>query len=163
MQLIDHNGENQGVISRRDALQKAREAGLDLVLLAADGPLGHPLCKIIDYGKELYNRKKKQHDAKKHQKVVEVKEVKIRPKIGEHDYQTKMNQAIGFLDDGNKVKFTLVFRKGREVTNKDERGQELFEKIRKTLEEAGYLSRLVEEKDMKVSTAWTKIFSLKKA
>ncbi len=160
--MIDHNGTNQGVISRRDALQQAREAGLDLVLLAAEGPLGHPLCKIIDYGKELYNRKKKQHDAKRHQKVVEIKEVKIRPKIGEHDYQTKMNQAIGFLEDGNKVKFTLLF-KGREVTNKEERGRELFEKMRKTFDEAGYLPRLVEEKDMKVSTAWTKIFSLKKA
>ena len=111
VQLIDHTGTNHGVLARRDALYKAREAGLDLVLLTPEGPMGYPLCKIMDYGKELYNRKKKQAEAKKHQKVVLVKEIKLKPKIGLHDYQIKMKQAIGFLEDGNKVKFTIVFKK----------------------------------------------------
>ncbi len=161
--MIDHTGTNHGVLSRRDALYKAREASLDLVLLTAEGPTGYPLCKIMDYGKELYNRKKKQTEAKKHQKVVLVKEVKLRPKIGEHDYQTKMKQSLSFLEDGNKVKFTILFSKGREAVSKNERGQELFDKIRAFFEENGVLARLVEEKDVKIGVVWTKIFSLKKA
>lgn len=114
----------------------------------------------MDYGKELYNRKKKQAEAKKHQKVIQIKEIKMRPKIGEHDYQTKMNQGIGFLESGKKLKVTLLFR-GREMVNKYERGTELFGKIGKTFEERGLLERLIEDKEVRAGSAWSKVFSLK--
>ena len=138
----------------------ASEVGLDLVLIAETGSEGVPVTKIMDFGKELYNRKKKQNEAKKHQKVIQIKEIKIRPKIGEHDYITKMNQGIGFLEDGKKLKVTLVFR-GREMANKEERGRELFSKIDRTFEERGLLERIIEDKDVKIGSAWSKLFSLK--
>lgn len=138
----------------------AFESGLDLVLIAETGSEGVPVTKIMDFGKELYNRKKKQNEAKKHQKVIQIKEIKIRPKIGEHDYITKMNQGIGFLEDGKKLKVTLVFR-GREMANKEERGKELFSKIDRTFEERGLLERIIEDKDVKIGSAWSKLFSLK--
>ena len=141
--------------------------GLDLVLIAETGSEGVPVTKIMDFGKELYNRKKKQNEAKKHQKVIQIKEIKIRPKIGEHDYITKMihvlnhsDQKIGFLEDGKKLKVTLVFR-GREMANKEERGRELFSKIDRTFEERGLLERIIEDKDVKIGSAWSKLFSLK--
>ncbi len=162
VQLIVADGSNMGKVSRREALMYAQEAGLDLVMLAERGSEGIPVTKIMNYGKELYNRKKKLHESKKNQKVVQIKEIKIRPKIGEHDYQTKMNQGIAFLEDGKKLKITLLF-KGREVSNKEERGNELFAKIDQTFEERGLLERLDEEKDLRVGSAWSKIFSLKKA
>lgn len=161
LQLILGDGRNIGKISRREALNYAQEAGLDLVILVESGPEGIPVAKLMNYGKELYTRKKKLNEAKKHQKVVQIKEIKIRPKIGEHDYQTKMNQGIGFLEEGKKLKITLLF-KGREVSNKEERGNELFAKIDHTFEERGMLERLNEEKDLRVGSAWSKIFSLKK-
>lgn len=160
VQLIDHMGTNHGVVGRFDALNMAREAGLDLVMIADQGAEGVPVTKIMDYGKELYNRKKKLHEAKKHQKVIQIKEIKIRPKIGEHDYLTKLNQGIGFLEGGKKVKITLQFR-GREMATKNERGTELFDKIRHTFEERGLLERIIEDKDVKGGNTWSKVFSLK--
>ena len=161
VQLIQADGANIGVVSRAEALTQAKEAGLDLVMLSESGAHGVPVVKIMDHGKELYRSKKKHAEAKKNQKIILVKEVKIRPKIGEHDYQTKMNQGIGFLEEGKKLKITLLF-KGREVSNKEERGNELFAKIDHTFEERGMLERLNEEKDLRIGSAWSKIFSLKK-
>jgi len=158
--VITQDGANYGVVDRRTALNLAFESGLDLVLIAETGSEGVPVTKIMDFGKELYNRKKKQNEAKKHQKVIQIKEIKIRPKIGEHDYITKMNQGIGFLEDGKKLKVTLVFR-GREMANKEERGKELFSKIDRTFEERGLLERIIEDKDVKIGSAWSKLFSLK--
>jgi len=160
VQVIGSSGENVGVLDRRDALYQARQEGLDLVMIAEKGGEGVPVTKIMDYGKELYNRKKKLSEAKKHQKVIQIKEIKIRPKIGKHDYQTKMNRGIEFLESGKKVKVTLVFR-GREMVNKHERGRELFDKIGRTFEERGLLERIVEDKEMKAGSAWSKVFSLK--
>lgn len=160
VQLVDHTGHNHGVVDRFNALSMARDAGLDLVVIADQGAEGVPVTKIMDYGKELYNRKKKLAEAKKHQKVIQIKEIKMRPKIGEHDYQTKMNQGIGFLESGKKVKVTLMFR-GREMTNKHERGKELFDKIRQTFEERDLLERIIEDKEVKAGYAWSKVFSLK--
>ncbi|MFS8507486.1 MAG: translation initiation factor IF-3 [Candidatus Babeliales bacterium] len=157
---MTQDGANYGVVDRRTALNLAFEVGLDLVLIAETGSEGVPVTKIMDFGKELYNRKKKQNEAKKHQKVIQIKEIKIRPKIGEHDYITKMNQGIGFLEDGKKLKVTLVFR-GREMANKEERGRELFSKIDRTFEERGLLERIIEDKDVKIGSAWSKLFSLK--
>ena len=162
LQLITSDGRNIGIVSRYDALSMAQEEGLDLVLISSAGGDGIPVAKIMDYGKELYNKKKKQHEAKKNQKVIQVKEIKIRPKIGEHDYQTKLNQGVGFLESGKQLKITLLFR-GREMTNKTERGLELFKKVDQTFEERGLLERIVEEKDIKAGSAWSKVFSLKKA
>ncbi len=162
VQLITETGENIGVVSRDVALDRARHVGLDLVMLAESGANGVPVVKIMDYGKELYSRKKKQTEAKKTQKTIQIKEVKIRPKIGEHDYQTKMKQAVSFLNTGKRVKFTLVF-KGREMATRNERGAFLFAKIEETLQQEGLLERLTQEKELKAGPAWSKIYYLKKA
>jgi translation initiation factor IF-3 len=160
LQVIGADGFNFGILSRREALNQAYDSGLDLVLLSETGGMGVPVAKIMDYGKELYARKKKQGVAKKNQKVIQIKEIKISPKIGEHDYQTKMNQGIGFLEEGKKIKITLLFR-GRELVNKNERGNELFQKIDQTFAERGLLERIIHEKDLKTDSAWSKVFSLK--
>jgi translation initiation factor IF-3 len=161
LQLIGSQGENVGVVSRREALQRAQDESLDLVLIAESGQEGVPVVKIMDFGKVLYDKKKKKAEAKKHQKVIQVKEVKIRPTIGIHDYQTKLKQAIQFLESGKRVKFTLFF-KGREQANKDERGSEIFDKIENTLKEYGYTSdNMVQEKDMQAGRLWSRIYYLK--
>lgn len=160
LQLIGLDGHNFGILTRREALTYAQENGLDLVLLSETGGMGVPVAKIMDYGKELYARKKKQAVAKKNQKIIQIKEIKISPKIGEHDYMTKMNQGIAFLEDGKKLKITLLFR-GRELVNKAERGNELFQKIDHTFAERGMLERIIQEKDLKTDSAWSKVFSLK--
>lgn len=159
VQLITEDGKNIGVVSRDEALSRANEVGLDLVMLSEGKDI--PIVKIMNLGKELYERKKKQAEAKKHQKVIQVKEIKLRPKIGEHDYLTKMKQGLGFLHEGKHVKITLMFR-GREVANKQERGVEMFQKIAQTFEAEGIADRIMEDKDIKAGPAWSKIFYLKK-
>lgn len=160
MQLITHDGKNEGIVSRDAALRMAREAGLDLVIIAEQGKDGIPVAKIMDHGKALYAKKKQIADAKKKQHVIQVKELKIRPKIGEHDFQTKMNQAIDFLQEGKRVKFTLVF-KGREVMMKDERGNEIFDKISKAFESSPVASSLMQEKDAVTDSLWSRVYYLK--
>lgn len=160
VQLITHEGENIGVISRAEALRKADLAGLDLVLISEGGREGVPVVKIMDFGKVLYEKKKKQAESKKHQKVIQVKEIKMSPKIGEHDYQTKIKQALQFIQEGKRVKVTLFF-KGREMVTKEERGIEMFEKIDKSFEAAGILQDLIQEKDAKMGQLWSRIYYLK--
>jgi translation initiation factor IF-3 len=160
VQMIDENGVNQGVLTKSEALRLAREAGLDLVLIAEQGGQEVPVVKIMDFGKALYEKKKKQAESKKRQTVIEVKEVKLRPKIGEHDFITKMNQGIGFLKSGKHLKITLVFR-GREVANKRERGQEMFDKIHQIFEAQGLLKDLMQEEDAKAGQFWSRIYYLK--
>src|SRR3990167_9591219 len=109
VQLIDAEGANAGVVPRDIALRSAREVGLDLVIIAERGKDGFPVAKIMDYGKVSYAKKKQAAQAKKKQVVIQVKELKMRPKIGVHDFQTKIKQAIDFLEDGKRVKFTLLF------------------------------------------------------
>lgn len=157
MQVISHDGKNLGVLSRDEALRLARQSDLDLVVIAESGNEGEPVVKIMDFGKVLYAKKKQQAEAKKHQKVIQVKEIKLRPNIGEHDYQTKINQAIQFLQDGKHLKITLMFRKGREVTTKEERGEEMFAKVNKRFEEAG-LTKIVQEKDAKSAQFWSRVY-----
>jgi len=161
MQLIDQDGNNVGVVSRSQALSMAEDAGLDLVILADRGADKEPIAKIMDFGKSLYEKKKKKSEAKKHQKTIQVKEIKLRPKIGEHDYQTKMKRAIQFLQSGKRVKFTLSFR-GRENIHKEEKGSELFDKIDNTLNEQGLSDNLVKEKDTKMGKLWSRVYYLKK-
>jgi len=160
VQLITQDGENIGTISRTQALRQAEEAGLDLVLIAQSGKEGIPVVKIMDFGKVLYEKKKKTIEAKKHQKVIQVKEIKMSPKIGEHDYQTKIKQAVQFLTSGKRVKITLSFR-GREIATKEARGSELFAKIQKSFEEHDLASNLVQEQDAKMGKMWSRIYYLK--
>ncbi len=159
MHVISQDGKNLGIISRDDALRLARQADLDLVLLTEQGSDGLPLAKIMDFGKALYAKKKQQAEAKKSQKVIQVKEIKMRPKIGEHDYQTKIKQAIDFLKTGKHVKFTLMF-KGREAAMREERGEELFKKIDESFEQAG-LTKIAAEKDAKATQLWSRVYFLK--
>lgn len=161
VQLITHEGENLGLVSRLNALKMAREVGLDLVLISEQGKEGFPIVKIMDYGKVLYEKKKKVAESKKHQKTILVKEVKMRPKIGEHDYHTKLKQIMQFLQEGKRVKITLSF-KGRENVLKEERGSEFFDKIQKDFESAGILDNLAQEKDTKMGRLWSRIYYLKK-
>jgi translation initiation factor IF-3 len=157
MQLITHEGQNVGIVTREEALQFADAVGLDLVLLNDSGDV--PICKIMDYGKVLYERKKKQGEAKKKQKVIQIKEIKLRPKIGEHDYETKIKQAVQFLHDGKRVKITLVFR-GRENVDKEVRGNEFFDRIEKSFETHG-VKNLIHEKDVPLGQFWSRIFYTK--
>jgi translation initiation factor IF-3 len=159
LQVIAADGENVGVISRGVALQMAREASLELVLLAEQGKEGFPVAKIMDFGKVLYAKKKKKSEAKKHQKVIQVKEIKIRPKIGDNDYQTKIKQAIQFLLSGKRVKITLWFKKGRESVTREDRGAELFDRIDKSFEDQGF--PFVHEQDAKSGLLWSRIYYIK--
>ena len=160
VQLISHEGKNLGEVSRYDALHMAQLVGLDLVIIADIGALKIPVAKIMDFGKASYAKKKQQAEAKKSQKIIQVKEIQIRPKIGEHDYQTKINNGIKFLLEGKRLKVTLIF-KGREVTMKNERGVELFDKIQQSFDQAGITRRLVQEKDMKTQQMWSRVYYLK--
>lgn len=162
LQLISHDGKNYGVVTRREALQHAAEAHLDLVLIAEQGGEGYPVAKIMDLGKMQYEKKKQQAEAKKKQHIVQVKEVKIRPKIAENDFQTKMKQGIRFLQEGKHLKVTLMFR-GREATMKEESGAVLFERVRQALDSASYDGKtVVQESDMQTSNFWTRVYGLKK-
>ena len=116
IRLIDENGTNVGIVTNREALRRAEEAGLDLVEISAT-PAGS-VCKIMDAGKYKYELQKRKAEAKKKQKVQETKEIKFTPNIGDNDYQVKMRNAKKFLAEGNKVKFTLRFR-GREMSYQD--------------------------------------------
>jgi translation initiation factor IF-3 len=157
LMVIDDQGQQLGLLTKAQALGKAYEKNLDLVQVGENE--GVPIAKLMDYGKFLYAKKKQINDAKKHQKIIVVKELKLRPNIGEQDYKTKLNQAIQFFTDGNKVKFTLQFR-GREATMIDSIGPKFFARIVTDLAEKN-ITGLVEEKDSRSNTLWTKIFFVK--
>ena len=129
VQLILESGENVGVISKRDALTRAEEAGLDLVEVGNSTP---PVCKIMDYGKYKYQAQKKASEARKKQKTVEVKEIKLRPNIDTHDYDVKLRAMKRFFEEGDKVKVTLRFR-GREMAHQD-LGMQLLMKVKQESE-----------------------------
>src|SRR5438034_333754 len=116
-----------------EAIKKAREKNLDLVEISATAQ--PPVCRIMDYGKYLYEQEKKERAAKKHQKTTVVKEVKFRINVDEHDYQTKKNHVLRFLDDGDKVKATIFFR-GREMT-RTSLGRQVLERLLADVEEKG--------------------------
>lgn len=116
VRLIDENGENRGVVSIQEALRIADNAGLDLIEISPQAT--PPVCKVLDFGKYKYEMQKRKAEAKKNQKVVEIKELKLRPMIDKHDYEVKVKQAKKFLSEGNKVKFTMRY-KGRELSAND--------------------------------------------
>jgi translation initiation factor IF-3 len=120
-----------GVVETRRALAQAEEVGLDLVEISPNA--SPPVCKILDYGKFKYEQQKKRNEARKKQKVIEIKEIKMRPNIDDHDYQTKMKAARGFLEEGDKVKFTMRFR-GREMVHQ-EIGAGVLQRVRTELDE----------------------------
>jgi translation initiation factor IF-3 len=126
VQLIDQTGHNHGPVDIQTALAKAQEAGLDLVEIAPNST--PPVCKILDYGKYKYQAQKKAAEARKKQKVVEVKEIKLRPMIDDHDYDVKMRSMQRFFEEGDKVKVTLRFR-GREMAHQ-ELGYKLLDRVK---------------------------------
>ena len=129
--LIDEAGEKRGVVPTKQAIELAVAAGLDLVEVSPNTQ--PPVCKILDYGKFKYQQQKKKAEAKKKQKVVEIKEIKMRPNIDTHDYEVKAKAMRRFFDEGDKVKVTLRFR-GREMAHQ-ERGMELLERVRADFDE----------------------------
>jgi translation initiation factor IF-3 len=125
IRVIDENGAQIGIMAPPQALAMAREKGLDLVEISPTAV--PPVCRIMDYGKFQYLEQKRQRQAKKHQKVIEVKEIKFRPKVDEHDYQFKRKHIERFLADGDKVKATIFFR-GREMAHPDI-GRRILERL----------------------------------
>ena len=132
VRVIDDQGENHGVISIDDALEIADEAGLDLVEVSPQ--VEPPVCKVLDYGKYKYEQQKKANEARKKQKIIDVKEIKMRPGIEEHDYQVKMRNVRKFLDHGDKVKMTIRFR-GREMAHQD-LGLRVLNRVQEELEDS---------------------------
>ena len=129
--LIDHNGEKQGIMPTAAALDAAEEAGLDLVEVSPNSD--PPVCKILDYGKYKFQEQKKKNEARKKQKVIEVKEIKLRPGIDDHDYDVKMRSMVKFVEEGDKVKVTMRFR-GRELAHQDI-GMGVLMRVRDDLDE----------------------------
>ncbi len=139
IRLISDKGEQLGIVSLDVALEKTRELGLDLIEIAPDSkPI---VCKMVDYGKLKYEKKKKRQQSKKKQHVVKIKEIRLRPRIEEHDLMTKLNQGKKFLSDGAKLKVTLMFR-GRELSRID-LGKDVMVRV---LEELGDVAEV--EKDI---------------
>ena len=138
VQLIDQDGVNRGELPIREALAIAQEAGLDLVEVAPNA--SPPVCKILDYGKFKYESQKKAAEARKKQRTIEVKEIKMRPMIDDHDYDVKMRSIRRFFEEGDKVKVTLRFR-GREMAHQD-LGLKLLDRVRAELSE---LSKVEQE------------------
>jgi translation initiation factor IF-3 len=126
VQLIDNTGDNKGVVDIQTALGMAEAAGLDLVEIAPNS--SPPVAKILDYGKYKFQAQKKAAEARKKQKVVEIKEIKLRPMIDDHDYQVKMRSMQRFFEEGDKVKITLRFR-GREMAHQ-ELGYRLLDRVK---------------------------------
>ena len=130
VRLISSTGEQLGVLEPQAALAKGREEGLDVVVIAEQAD--PPVCKIMDYGKFTFEKKKKEHESKKKQKVTQVKEIKFRPNIDEHDYDFKFRNIVRFLEEGDKVKATVQFR-GREMSRLDN-GRKVLDRLIKDLE-----------------------------
>ena len=130
VRLIDQEGEMQGVMSARDAWLRAQAVGLDLLEISPNAD--PPVVKILDFGKYKYELQKKKNEAKKKQKVIEIKEIKVRPNIDENDYQVKLRAMRSFIEEGDKVKVTLRFR-GREMAHQ-EIGVRVLERIRSEMD-----------------------------
>lgn len=137
IRLIGPDGEQLGIVSNSEAQARAEEANLDLVKIAPQAK--PPVCKIMDYGKHKFELAKKEKDQRKNQKVVSVKEVRLTPNIGDHDFNTKMGGAIKFLKAGDKVKVSVKFR-GREITHSS-LGKTLLDKVAETVSEYGTVEK----------------------
>ncbi|CAN5687504.1 hypothetical protein BH09CHL1_BH09CHL1_28050 [soil metagenome] len=138
VRLIDEEGTQVGIIATRDALEMARQRGLDLVEVAPNAI--PPVCRLMDYGKFRYEQSRKERESRKNQHVIELKEVRIRPKIDDHDLETKGRQAAKFLDHGDKVKMTVTFR-GREMAHPD-LGKALLDQLIESLRPHGTVEQM---------------------
>ena len=138
VRLVDENGEQVGVVDTPAAMERAFNVGLDLVEVSPNAD--PPVCKIIDNGKLKYQEQKKRNEARKKQKTIDVKEIKLRPNIDTHDYDVKMRNARRFIDDGDKVKVTLRFR-GREMAHQD-LGAQVLERVRTELDEIAKVEQM---------------------
>jgi translation initiation factor IF-3 len=138
IRLIGAGGENVGVVHPAKAMQLASEAGLDLVEISPNA--NPPVCKIMDFGKFKYEQQKRESEARKKQKIIEVKEVKFRPNTDTHDYEVKMRNVFKFLENGDKVKVTLRFR-GREMAHQN-LGRELLERVADDVKEIGKIENM---------------------
>ena len=145
--LIDSKGEKRGIVDIRSALDIAQQNDLDLVQIAEGKD--YPICKILDFGKYLYQKQKKLKKNKKNQHIIHVKEIRLRLNTGEHDLITKLNKAKKFLEDGNKIKFTIMFR-GREIARKDA-AMQMLENVADSFNE-------ISEIDKKASLEGRKMF-----
>jgi len=135
--LIDSDGEQVGIIPTKEALAAAADAGLDLVEVSPNA--NPPVCKIMDYGRYRYEQTKKKHEAKKKQSAFQLKEIKVRPKTGEHDLQVKIGHIKKFIDKKDKVKVSVIFR-GREITL-SELGRSVLQKIVDETEEVAMVEQ----------------------
>lgn len=138
IRLIGAEGENLGVVTPSRAMQLAEDAGLDLVEISPNA--SPPVCKIMDFGKFKYEQQKRESEARKKQKIIEVKEVKFRPNTDIHDYDVKMRNVVRFLENGDKVKVTLRFR-GREMAHQD-LGRNLLERVAEDVKEIGKVENM---------------------
>jgi translation initiation factor IF-3 len=130
VRLVDENGEQVGVVPTADALRRAESVGLDLMEVSPNAD--PPVCKILDYGRFRYEAQKKKNEARKKQKIIEVKEIKMRPNIDTHDYEVKMRSIHRFIEEGDKVKVTMRFR-GREMVHQD-LGKQVLDRVRDEME-----------------------------
>ncbi|WP_425039658.1 translation initiation factor IF-3 [Primorskyibacter sp. S187A] len=138
IRLIGADGENVGVVTPDRAMDMAEDAGLDLVEISPNA--NPPVCKIMDFGKFKYEQQKRESEARKKQKIIEVKEVKFRPNTDTHDYDVKMRNVFKFLENGDKVKVTLRFR-GREMAHQN-LGRELLERVAEDIKELGKVENM---------------------
>jgi translation initiation factor IF-3 len=133
VRVIGPEGEQLGILPRNEAIAAAKEHGFDLVEVAAAAD--PPVCRIMDYGRFKYEQQKKKQDAKKRQAVVQVKEINVRPKTDDHDYETKVRHIRRFLEEGDRCKVTVFFR-GREIVHKD-RGLSILERVVEDVRDVG--------------------------
>lgn len=146
--MVDDEGKQLGIMPPWEAVKIARGKGLDLVEVSPRAT--PPVCRIINYGKYLYQQSKRQHDARKHQKSVELKEVKFRPRTGEHDFEVKKNHILRFLQEGSKVKATIAFR-GREMAHRDI-GWQMMTRLIEQVGEAGTVETRPRQEGPNLST-----------
>ena len=138
VRLVDQRGQMVGVVGRSEALVMAANAGLDLVEIAPNAD--PPVCKILDFGKYKYEEQKKKNEARKKQKLIEVKEIKLRPGIDDHDYEVKRRSMVKFIEEGDKVKVTMRFR-GRELAHQ-ELGMDVLIRVRDDLDEIAKVEQM---------------------
>ncbi|MBP9692247.1 MAG: translation initiation factor IF-3 [Alphaproteobacteria bacterium] len=131
VRLVDENGEMVGVLSQKEALERAYKAGLDLVEVSPNAD--PPVCKILDYGKYKFEEQKRRAEIRKKQKIIEIKEIQLRPGIDTHDFEVKMRSARKFIEEGDKLKVTLRFR-GRELSHQ-ELGMDVLNRVKETLQD----------------------------
>jgi translation initiation factor IF-3 len=138
VRVIDSEGRNLGIMSLKDALRRAQESHLDLVRVASGAT--PPVCKIMDYGKYKYEQSKREKEARKNQKIINMKEIRMNPNIDEHDFQVRVKNAIRFLKDGNKVKASIKFR-GREITHTT-LGEKVLKQMADCVKELGVIEKM---------------------